>query len=74
MAFGEKVENGTTLVSIQGGHTIDLAIALLGELHDVAALATTQYPEVLVGDDTAPKLGQPPTTSSSKPASGAARR
>ena len=55
MAFGEKVENGTTLVSIQGGHTIDLAVALLGELHDVAALATTQYPEVRIGSDPAPK-------------------
>jgi predicted dehydrogenase len=55
MAFAEKVENGTTLVSIQGGHTIDLAIALLGELGDLVALATTQYPEVKVGDDPAPK-------------------
>ena len=45
------MENGTTLVSIQGGHTIDLAIALLGELGDVVALATTPFPEVEVGDD-----------------------
>lgn len=55
MAFAEKAENGTTLVSIQGGHTIDLAIALLGELANVVALATTQFSDVKLGNDPAPK-------------------
>jgi hypothetical protein len=31
------------------GHTLDLAIALLGPLADAIALATTQYPQVMVG-------------------------
>ncbi len=50
MAFGEKAENGVTLLSIQGGHTLDLAITVLGEFEDICALATTQYPEVEVGE------------------------
>ena len=55
MAFAEKVENGTTLVTIQGGHTIDLAIAVLGELGEATALATTQYPKVRIGENPAPE-------------------
>ena len=50
MAFGEQAENGVTLVSIQGAHTLDFASAVLGRLTDLVALATTQYPEVEVGD------------------------
>ena len=60
MAFAETVENGTNLVSIQGGHTIDLAIALLGELRDVAALTTTQFPEIAIGGDPVPQRRQAP--------------
>jgi predicted dehydrogenase len=54
--FGRKVEpaglyfeqavNGATLLTICGGHTLDVASAVLGDLVDVAALATTQYPEI----------------------------
>ena len=51
MAFGEDAANGATLVTIQGAHTLDLAIAVLGDLGEAAALATTQYPEVVVGPD-----------------------
>jgi predicted dehydrogenase len=47
----EKPENGVNLVTIQGAHTIDLAIAVLGGLADVTALTTTQYPEIKVGDE-----------------------
>jgi predicted dehydrogenase len=47
----EKPENDVNLVTIQGAHTIDLAIAVLGGLVDVTALMTTQYPEFKVGDD-----------------------
>ena len=53
MAFGEKAENGVTLVTIQGAHTLDLAIAVLGRFSDVTALATTQYPEVEIGEENA---------------------
>ena len=50
-AYLENAENGATLVSIHGGHALDLAIAVLGSLADVTSLATTQYPEIEVGDD-----------------------
>lgn len=46
MAFAEKPENGVTLVSIEGAHTLDLAIAVLGEFAELSALASTQYPRV----------------------------
>jgi predicted dehydrogenase len=46
----EKPENGVNLITIQGAHTIDLAIAVLGGLVNLAALATTQYPEIEVGE------------------------
>ncbi len=49
-AYTEKPENGVTVVSIQGAHTIDLVSALLGPLQDVAALASTQYPHIRIGD------------------------
>ena len=42
-AYTEKLENGVTVVTIQGAHTLDLVTALLGEFDDVVALATTQY-------------------------------
>ena len=48
MAFAEKAENGVTLVTIQGAHTIDTAVAVLGEFADASALATTQYGQVEV--------------------------
>ncbi len=60
MAFGEDGANGVTLVTIQGGHTLDLVIKLLGELEDVSALATTQFPEVYIGDSTQPQRRSTP--------------
>ena len=36
------------LVIIQGAHTLDLMIALLGDLSNASALATRQYPQVEV--------------------------
>jgi predicted dehydrogenase len=50
MAFAEDAENGVTLVTIQGAHTIDFAIALLGPWADLTALTTTQFPNIQVGD------------------------
>ncbi len=65
MAFGPKVEgalafaedpaNGVTLVTIQGAHTLDFALAVLGPLADLNALSTIQYPEIEVGDDARPQ-------------------
>lgn len=51
MQFGEDPANGVTLVSIQGGHTFDLAMAVLGEVKSMSAMTTTQYPQVRIGDD-----------------------
>ena len=50
-AYLDDPDNGATLVSIHGGHALDLACAVLGPFADVAALTTTQYPEVEVGDE-----------------------
>ncbi len=50
-SYAENGENGVTLVTIQGAHTLDLAIAVLGRLVDLTALATIQYPEVEIGGD-----------------------
>ena len=54
MAFGEVPENGVTLATIQGGHTLDTAIAVLGEFAGASALATTQFPQVEVERDGGP--------------------
>lgn len=51
MAFGEQADNGVTLVTIQGAHTLDLAWNLLGNLDGLTALATTQYPQVEIGKE-----------------------
>ena len=48
MAFAEEPGTGVNLVIIQGAHTVDLMIALLGDLADASTLATRQYPEVAV--------------------------
>ncbi|MBV9747514.1 MAG: Gfo/Idh/MocA family oxidoreductase [Acetobacteraceae bacterium] len=65
MAFGPKVEpsyafaenpaKGTNLVTIQGGHTLDLVNTVLGPFSEGAAMGTTQYPSVTIGDDPAPQ-------------------
>ena len=49
-AYTERPETGVNLVTIQGAHTLDLVIALLGPLVALSALATTQYPMIRVGD------------------------
>lgn len=49
-AYTEKPENGVTVVTIQGAHTLDLVVALLGRFADVAALTSRQYPEIRIGD------------------------
>ncbi len=47
----EDPRNFANLVTIQGAHTIDLAISVVGALGDLNALATAQYPEIRAGDD-----------------------
>ena len=50
MRYAEDPENGVDLVTIQGAHTLDIASVILGELADVSALFTTQFPHVRVGE------------------------
>jgi predicted dehydrogenase len=49
MLYAERPENGVDLVTIQGAHTIDLAIALLGPIFGATAMSATQYPQIVVG-------------------------
>lgn len=49
-AYTEDPETGVNLVTIQGAHTLDLVIDLLGPFVDISALATRQYPMIRVGD------------------------
>ncbi len=50
VAYTEDPANGVTVITIQAAHTLDLAVALLGSLESVSALATTQYPRIRIGD------------------------
>lgn len=59
-SYSEKPESGVTLVTIQGAHTLDLAIAVLGGFVDMSALTTTQYPEIQIGDNPAPQARTTP--------------
>lgn len=49
-AYTEDPANGVTVITIQAAHTLDLAVALLGGIADLSALASTQYPEIRIGD------------------------
>lgn len=51
----EDPRNFANLVTIQGAHTIDLAITVAGALGDLSALATAQYPKIRAGDKEARK-------------------
>ena len=46
----EDPDNFANLVTIQGAHTIDLALVAAGPLTEVGALLTTQYSEIRAGD------------------------
>ena len=57
LAFAEKPENGVTLATIQGAHTIDLAVFVLGGFADLSALASTQYPQITIeGGPSQPRI------------------
>ncbi len=60
MSFAEDPANGSTLVTIQGAHTLDFVIAVLGPLTDLSALATTQYRQTTVGDLATEKIRSTP--------------
>ena len=60
MAFAEDAESGVTLVTIQGAHTLDFAVALLGPWTALSALTTTQFPDIQVGDPPVSKLRSTP--------------
>jgi predicted dehydrogenase len=47
----EDPENGVNMVTIQGAHTIDTALLVVGAIRDISSLNTTQYPEIEAGDD-----------------------
>jgi predicted dehydrogenase len=49
-AYLNKIENGANLITILGGHTLDLAILLLGGINSLDALTTLQYPTVTLTD------------------------
>ncbi len=49
-AYTEDPATGVNLVTIQGAHTLDFVIALLGDFESLSALATTQYPSIRIGD------------------------
>ena len=63
IAFGDRVDaaelytedprSGVSLVTIQGAHTLDVVVAILGPLADLAALTTTQFPEITVKGEVA---------------------
>ncbi len=60
MSFAEDPANGATLVTIQGAHTLDFGIAVLGPLTDLSALATTQFRQTTVGDSATEKIRSTP--------------
>ncbi len=49
-AYLNRAENGANLTTILGGHTLDLAVHLLGSVVGLDALSATQFPEVRLSD------------------------
>ena len=49
-AYLNKIESGANLITILGGHTLDLAILVLGGIDSLDALTTLQYPTVTLTD------------------------
>ncbi len=47
----EDPENGVNMVTIQGAHTMDAALFVVGAIEDLSSLNTTQYPEIEAGDE-----------------------
>jgi predicted dehydrogenase len=49
-AYLNKIESGANLITILGGHTLDLAILVLGGIDSLNALTTLQHPTVTLTD------------------------
>ncbi|MFL6086067.1 MAG: Gfo/Idh/MocA family protein [Mycobacterium sp.] len=49
-AYLNKIENGANLITILGGHTLDLAILVIGAIESLDALTTLQHPTVTLTD------------------------
>ena len=49
-AYLNKIESGANLITILGGHTLDLAILVLGGIDSLDALTTLQHPTVTLTD------------------------
>ena len=49
-AYLNTIESGANLITILGGHTLDLAILVLGGIDSLDALTTLQYPTVTLTD------------------------
>jgi len=54
MIYTEDPDNGANLLSIQGAHTLDFAMAQLSAFASMNALTTIQYPDTKVGEDAKP--------------------
>ena len=50
-AYLEDPTAFANLVTIQGAHTLDLMMALGGDFIEISAVASRQFPDILVGDD-----------------------
>ena len=55
-AYLNTIESGANLITIMGGHTLDLAILVLGGIDSLDALTTLQHPTVALT-----ATGRPPT-------------
>ena len=55
-SYLNTIESGANLITILGGHTLDLAILVLGGIDSLNALTTLQYPTVTL-TDTKEKVG-----------------
>ncbi len=49
-AYFNKIESGANVITILGGHTLDLAILVLGGIDSLDALTTVQHPTVTLTD------------------------
>ncbi len=49
-AYLNQIESGANLITILGGHTLDLAILVLGGIDSLDALTTLQHPTVTLTD------------------------
>jgi predicted dehydrogenase len=54
-AYLEDPASFANLVTIQGAHTLDLLLALVGPAKMISALLSRQYPDVRIGNDVTPR-------------------